>query len=153
VTDDASTAARLFSDVWRLMEMEDRSPDEDVLMVHQAHASLYHWLSAPGTGPAQVVRGEWLCSRVYAVLRRAEPALFHARRALEVCRRHGIADWDLGYVYEALARAAAVAGDVAAGRKLLETAYAALSGIAGADDRELLMDDLASVEAELAAVA
>ncbi len=63
----------------------------------------------PPTAPA----GEWLCSRVYAVLGRGEPALWHARRALAILEigGEGIEDWDRPAVYEALARACAVAGD------------------------------------------
>jgi len=50
-------------------------------------------------------------SRVYAVLGRAEPARHHAQRVLDVCLENGIGDWDLGFAYEALARAAAVVPD------------------------------------------
>jgi DNA-binding transcriptional MerR regulator len=53
--------ADLFNDTWRLMELEDRSPADDVLMIHQAHASAYHWLQV-GT-PQNVARSHWLCSR------------------------------------------------------------------------------------------
>jgi hypothetical protein len=47
-------------------------------MLHMAHASRFHWEQV-GT-PANLARGEWLCSRVYAVLRRPEPCLHHAAR-------------------------------------------------------------------------
>jgi hypothetical protein len=83
---------------------------------------------------------------VYCLLGRPEPARYHAERVLEICQRHGIGDWDLGYAYEALARAHAVAGDGAAARHWLDRAHAALAGIAAQDDRELLLDDLATVE-------
>jgi len=59
----------LFNDTWRLMEKEDRTPEEDDQMVHQAHASAYHWLQV-GT-PANFARSHWQCSRVYCVLGRA----------------------------------------------------------------------------------
>jgi hypothetical protein len=142
-------AVRLFNDVWRMMELEDRQPGEDALMVHQAHASLYHWLQV-GT-PENAARGEWQCSRVYCLLRRPEPALYHAARVLETCQRHGIGDWDLGYAYEALARAHAVAGDVPAARHRLAEARAAAAVIAADEDRELLLHDLATVEEEISA--
>jgi len=137
-------AVMLFNDVWRLMELEDRGPDEDALMIHEAHASLYHWLQA-GT-PQNAARGEWQCSRVYCLAGRAEPALYHAARVLAICARNGIADWDLAYAYEAHARAYAVAGDVATAREWLGRAEAALAEVAEEDDRELLRDDLSTVE-------
>ena len=67
-------------------------------MIHAAHASRYHW-SKVGTN-ANLARGEWQVSRVYTVLDRAEPALYHAHRCLthvEAGARtgDGIEDWDL----------------------------------------------------------
>jgi DNA-binding transcriptional MerR regulator len=133
----------LFNDTWRLMEKEDRTPDEDAQMVHQAHASAYHWLQA-GT-PENVARGHWQCSRVYCVLGRGEPALYHARFVLDLCQRHGIGDWDLAFAYEALARAHAVAGDREEARRWLEQARLASADIAEDDDRELLLSDLETI--------
>ena len=66
---------------------------EDDRMLHMAHASRFHW-EAVGTA-ANLARGEWQCSRVYAVLGRSEPSLHHARRVLEICRLAQIGDWDL----------------------------------------------------------
>jgi hypothetical protein len=133
----------LFNDVWRLMEKEDRTPDEDALMVHEAHASLYHWLR--GGGPENAARGEWQVSRVYCVLRRPEAALYHARRVLDICQRHGIGDWDLGFAYEALARAHAVAGDEQEMARWLEQARAAADQVVEESDRDLLLADLGTV--------
>ena len=99
------------------METEDRTQAQDDRMLHMAHASRHHWEQV-GT-PANLARGEWLCSRVYAVLGRGEPSLHHARRVLELCEEHGIGDWDLAFAHEALARAHAVAGDRAASEEAL----------------------------------
>lgn len=135
--------ADLFNDTWRLMELEDRSPADDVLMIHQAHASAYHWLQA-GT-PNNVARSHWLCSRVYCVVGRAEPALFHARLVLSTCQEHGIGDWDLAFAYEALGRAYAVAGDHDEARRHVEQARLASADISIDEDRELLLGDLETI--------
>jgi DNA-binding transcriptional MerR regulator len=135
----------LFNDTWRLMEKEDRTPDEDAQMIHQAHASAYHWLQAGG--PEHFARSHWQCSRVYCVLGRGEPALYHARFVLDLCQRHGIGDWDLAFAYEALARAHAVAGDKDEARRWLELARLASADIAEDDDRELLLSDLETISA------
>ncbi len=95
--------------------------------------------------PANLARGEWLCSRVYAVLGRGEPALHHARRVLELCEEHRIGDWDLAFAHEALARAHAVAGDRAACEQALERARAAAEDITDTQDRELLDADLRTI--------
>jgi tetratricopeptide (TPR) repeat protein len=135
----------LFNDTWRLMEKEDRTPDEDARMIHQAHASAYHWLQV--CTPANAARSHWQCSRVYCVVGRPEPALYHARLVLDTCQRHGIGDWDLAFAYEALARAYAVAGDREEARRWLEQARLASVDIAADDDRELLLADLATIPA------
>jgi hypothetical protein len=101
----------LFNFTWTLLEKPDRTPPEIDTMIHAAHAARYHWIEAADSTPANLARGEWQCSRVYAVLRRAEPSLWHARRCLEICRENGIGDWDIAFAYEALARASRVAGD------------------------------------------
>jgi DNA-binding transcriptional MerR regulator len=136
-------AASLFNATWDLMEKGDRTPAEDDRMIHSAHASRYHWEQV-GTA-ANLARGEWQCSRVYAVLRRAEPCLHHAQRVLDICQQNGIGDWDLGFAYEALARGSAVAGDGAAARMWTERALAAAGGIAEEEDRALLLADLETI--------
>jgi DNA-binding transcriptional MerR regulator len=132
----------LFNDTWRWMEKEDRTPDEDALMIHQAHSSLFHWLQS-NSGPQHAARGEWQVSRVYCVVRRSEPAMYHAKRVLEICQRHGIGDWDLAFAYEALARASSVAGDREEVRRYVEQAR--LVEIAEDDDREAVNADLETI--------
>jgi hypothetical protein len=135
-------AVDLFNEVWRLMEHPARDASVDDRMLHAAHASRYHWGEVGE--PVNLVRGEWQCSRVYAVLGRPEPAAWHARRCLELCQEHDIADFDLAYAYEALTRAARIAGDAAAVATWAEQARAAGGAIAEDDDRELFEKDLAS---------
>jgi len=141
--DERRLSADLFNGVGQLLEKEDRSIAEDDRMLHMAHASRFHWENV-GTA-ANLARGEWQCSRVYAVLRRPEPALFHAQRVIDHCKDNGIGDWDLAFGYEALARGHAVAGDVEAARAATEQALAAVEEIAEEDDRSLVLGDLETI--------
>jgi DNA-binding transcriptional MerR regulator len=144
---DAATrrqlAVGLFNHTWTLLEKADRTPDEDDEMLHAAHASRYHWGEVGG--PENRARGEWQCSRVYAVLGRGEPALWHARRCLAICEEHGIADWDIAAAYEALARASLVGGERAEATRWAANARTALAAVADADDREQIEQDLAAL--------
>ncbi|MDQ1713564.1 MAG: MerR family transcriptional regulator, thiopeptide resistance regulator [Frankiaceae bacterium] len=133
-------AIDLYNGLWPLLERPSRTADEDAALVHQAHASLYHW-SQVGERVNRA-RGEWMCSRVYAVLGRAEPALWHARRAVELAEPAG--DWDLAIAYEAVARARAVAGDAAGARDWIARARAV--PVADDDDRAVVEKDLRAVE-------
>jgi hypothetical protein len=135
----------LFNAVWTYLDMPDRTQEQDDLMVHMAHASRYHWEESGLGGPENNARGEWQVSRVYSVVGRAEPALYHARRCLEICETNGIGDFDLAFAYEALARASAVAGDTEAARGYVGLAHGAREGIAEDDDRELFDADIATI--------
>ncbi|HKA69361.1 MAG TPA: hypothetical protein VKG85_09620 [Actinomycetes bacterium] len=136
-------AVSLFNGVWRLLETERRTPEQDDEMIHMAHASRYHW--GPIGTAANRVRGEWQCSRVYATLGRAEPAQYHARRALEICQQHGIGDFDLAFCYEALARASAIAGDADESARWTARAVEATEQIGDPEDRDLVRADLATI--------
>ncbi len=145
-TDDAThrqLAADLFNNVWTLLDAPDRTPMQDDEMLHAAHASRHHW-GAVGS-PANLARGEWQCSRVYAVLGRAEPALWHARRCLALCEEHGIGDWDIAFAHEAIARALKVAGDHAGAETAVQRARELSAAIAEDEDRDLLLSDLATI--------
>jgi DNA-binding transcriptional MerR regulator len=141
--DERKLAARLFNATWDLMEKENRSRDDDDAMLHMAHASRHHW----GQVGAQVnfARGEWQCSRVYAVLRRPEPCLHHAQRVLDISTEQSLGGFDLAFAYEALARGHAINGDLEQARALTEQALAAAEDIAEDDDRDLLRSDLETI--------
>ena len=137
-------AAGLYNDVWRLMEIPVRLPAQDDEMLHAAHASRYHWGKVGE--PVNFARGEWICSRVYSVLGRPEPALWHARRCLALLEESGGGEsWDLPAAYEALARASYVAGDTAETERWIEMAHAALAAVTDADDRKHIEDDLKTI--------
>jgi DNA-binding transcriptional MerR regulator len=133
-------AADLFNRTWELLELASRTPSQDDEMIHAAHASRHHWGQVGE--PQNLARGEWQCSRVYAVLRRPEPALWHARRCLAICEEHGIGDWDIAAAQEAMARASLVAGDEAAAREWQGRARTSCAVIADEEDRRIIESDL-----------
>ena len=137
-------AADLFDHTWTLLELPGRTTEQDDEMIHAAHASRYHW-GEVGT-PANRSRGEWQCSRVYAVLGRGEPALHHARRCLAICQEHDLGDWDLAAAWEAVARASWVAGDPVAAREALARGREALDAIGDIEDRRIIAADLDELE-------
>ena len=146
--DERRLAATLFNGVWDLLEKPDRNAADDDAMLHAAHASRHHW-GVVGE-PVNWARGEWQISRVYAVLRRAEPALHHARRYLALVTAHELEPFDLGYAHEAHARAFMVAGRPADQAHHVEQARAAADKITDAEERELLVQDLAQLDGETA---
>ena len=75
----------------------------------------------------------------------AEPALYHARRVLDLCQHNGVGDFDLAFAHEALARASAIAGDADRAREHTKQALAAAEDIADHDDRDLVLADLETI--------
>jgi hypothetical protein len=136
-------AAELFNGTWDLILKKRRTKEEVDAMIHMAHASRYHW-SLVG-GPKELAIGEWQISRVYAVLSRPEPSLFHAQRALEICEARHVDGFPLAYAYEALARAFAIAGKSRLREACLKLAKAAGTKIDDAEDREQFLKDLRTV--------
>jgi hypothetical protein len=136
-------AVDLFNHVWTLLRLDERTVEQEDEMIHAAHASRHFWGRVGA--PENRARGEWQCSRVYAVLGRGEPAVHHARRCLEICEAHGIGDWDLAFAYEALARAHGLGGHEAAAARYKTLAREAGDAIADAEDREVFDSDYATL--------
>lgn len=128
--------------VWELLGKEARTPQEDDLMIHAAHASRYHW-SMVGTA-INLQRGEWLISRVYATLNHPESALYHAQRCFYFTMEEELVDFDLAYAYEAMARAYAAAGDEGEYDKYMNLATEAGEKIAAEENKNLFFEDLRS---------
>jgi hypothetical protein len=138
--------AQLFNHVWALLDTEDRTAQVDDEMLHAAHASRWHWAQSGATDVRQrLAVGEWQCSRVYAVLGRGEPALFHAGRCQQLAESESIEEWVLASAHEAMARASRVAGDRQAFEEWRERARVAVAAIADAEDREVIENDLATL--------
>jgi len=112
-------------------------------MLHAAHASRFHWGCAGR--PVNISIGEWQISRVYAELGRAEPARFHAQRALDIARRSHLANFYVAYGYEALARAASVAHKRSDRDRFLRAARRYGARVRDLDDRRMLWEDLESI--------
>lgn len=149
---DADTHRRLgkelYNQTWSLLETVDRTPEQDDEMVFTTHASSYHWSKAGGT-LANAARGHWQIARVYATLGRGEPAVWHARRCVDLAEAAGAAgvadDWDLAAALESLARAQSVAGDASGARATLARARQALDAILDPEDREQIEQDIDSI--------
>ena len=53
---------------WKLLEKVDRNDNDNKRMLNFAKASLYHWQRSPHFKPVNKQRGDWLISRIYAIL-------------------------------------------------------------------------------------
>jgi hypothetical protein len=134
-----------FNSTWDLLDKSNRTKEEEVSMIHSVHASRYHWGQIGA--PLQFERGEWQISRVYSVLGRSEPALYHAKLCLEICKENDIADFDIAFAFEAMARAYAVAGDEENYENYRSKAERAGEEIEDKGNRDYFMGELNSIKA------
>ncbi len=130
--------------VWQLLGQSERTPAEDEEMTLAAQASLYHWLHAGTAVHAQ--RGQWLLAHVYTVLEEPALAMKHASRCMELTKAHeaAMADFDLAYAHEALARVHALQGDGQKAKEHFALAARAGEAIADAESKEIFQGDFHS---------
>ncbi len=99
-------AIELHKETWSLIDKETRTEDENIAMIHTAHACQYHWTQVGK--PVNIQRGEWLLSKVYWLLSMGESALVHAERCWLLTNQYefqlnteaGFVDFDLAYANE-----------------------------------------------------
>jgi hypothetical protein len=138
-------AKSTFNKTWDYLDKKDRTNEDDLDMIHTVHTSRYHWgfLVSEGTGgPINLQRGEWIISRVYSVLERGEPALYHAKKCLEITEKNDIKDFDLAFAYEAMARASALLKNKKDYEKYIKLAKDSGEKIKKKDDKDYFFEDL-----------
>ncbi len=136
-------AVSFFNETWRLLDKPHRTPEEDVRMIHLAHASRLHWEFL--NTPENQALGEWQVSRVHAVLRQRDSALYHARHSLDIAQRNNLAPFYLACGHEAMAMAVALSDRQAALTHIIAAARKIATDIAGPKDKKIIDEDLSGV--------
>jgi hypothetical protein len=135
-----------FNKAWDLIETEERTPADEDEMLNLSLASLWHWTQRADCTKKELSIGYWQVSRIYAITGRPENAMWYAQRCLEVTEDAELPPFYMGYAYEALARAASANRDRRATAEYLGRARAYAAREQSEDDRQLLLDDLATIE-------
>lgn len=136
-------SANCFNQAWGLIDKTDRTPEENELLISTCHASIWHWRQRVDCTSQNLSIGYWQLSRVYSLLGEAK----NARKYGEFCLvySHSEAPFYLGYAYEALARAAAVEGDLETKQRYLEQGFATAQSVTDEVERDMLVKDLDSL--------
>jgi hypothetical protein len=136
-------AVECFNGTWDLLDRSDRTPEEDIKLIHMAHASRFHWGEIGS--PINFARGDWQLSRVYAVLGIGETAFKYAESSLNICKENGIGDFDLAFAYEALARASSILGNSEQLEEYKSSAQEAGEAIIKDGDRDYFFSELKTI--------
>lgn len=135
-----------FNRTWEVIGKTIRAPAEEEQMLLLAFASFYHWTQRPDCTAEKRSISLWQVSRVYALLGQAENARRYAEQCLVESDSPGLPSYCLGYAYEALARAALVAGKKDKMREYLALAHQIAEKMTDEEDRETLLADLATIQ-------
>ena len=130
--------------VWELLVRDKRSPEEDEMMVHAAHASYLHWVTAGTELHRQ--RGVWLLARVYAELAMGPMSRKFADQCRAMTEAHAdqLEEFDKAYALEAMARSHAVTGEFEEAKYYYEQLKKEIDTISNPNDRELVESDTQS---------
>jgi hypothetical protein len=137
-------SANCFNAAWDLIDREKRTDEEDRQMILANMASIYHWTQRKDCTDQNLSVGFWQSSRIFSLLNQPE----NARRFADLSLKYAATATPFfqGYAYEALARAAKIAGDAAAQAEYLAKAKELVEVVTNADERKFLSADLESLE-------
>jgi hypothetical protein len=133
-------AVELFNRSWDLLEMEERSADDDAEMLAAAFGSAWHWQQV-GTAE-NIALGDHQIAKVASHVGQPALALHYARRALEAIEIGHFGDWQVAAAYEGMARACAAAGDSAGRDYWVQRCTIALGAVPDAADRSVVAEQL-----------
>ena len=138
--------AQCFNAAWDLVEKSQRTTEVDEQMLRLSLASHWHWTQRNDyTAKTQSI-AHWQTARIYALLGQADNARRYAQLCLQASQIQGMASFYLTYVYEALARAEAVAGNKREMVLYLDEAHQIANTITESDSKQQLLADLATIK-------
>lgn len=138
-------AAHCFNQAWGLIDKTDRTPQEDEQMIRLNMTSTWHWTQRDDCTDKNLSIGYWQAARIFAILGDAVQARKYGEMCLAYSQGEDIGPFFLGYAYEALARAEAIAGNDAEKDKYITLAYQAAEGVSDADSKKALLEDLTTI--------
>jgi hypothetical protein len=125
-------------------QADQRSPEEDMTMLHTAIASLWHWTQRDDVTNENLSVGYWQVSRVYNLIKQPHNARTYGLLALKYADR--LNPFFKAFAYETLARAEMQSSNRVIMLVYLEKANAMAELIEEEEERNLLMKYLSSIK-------
>lgn len=155
MTDDEAAwhrriAVGQFNRAWDLIDLPDRSADQESEMLLAAVTSRWHW-GEIGTAE-NLAAGEWQVAHVAALIGHGHLARRFAERNLAIAEQEGWTGWQLASANEAMARASAVLGDLDACDRYAEAAERALAAEPDPDNAAVVRGQLDTIERDGGAI-
>ncbi len=145
MTDHRRLGVDLFNQTWDHLDRDDRSPADDAAMLGAALASWHHWRQVGE--PKNFAISDWQVSRVLAVLGEGRLARHFGELSLRWATEHDLSPFYEAYAHEAIARAAALQGDLRARDEHVARGRVAAAQVRGDNDQDAVLADLDEVAA------
>lgn len=137
-------SAEYFNRTWEYIEKADhRSREENMIMLHTAIASLWHWTQRDDVKPENLAVGYWQVSRVYNLIQQPNNARTYGLLSLKYAE--GLDPFFKAYAYETLARAEMQSKNRVIMTIYLEKAHQMVEQIQNEENKQLLLKDLESI--------
>ncbi len=133
-----------FNNAWDLIDQPSRTPEEDEEMIRLSLASAWHWKQRDDCTQENLSVSFWQTSRIYSILGQVDNARRYARLCLDASQGEDVAQFYLGYAYEAMARSESLVGDTQV-EQYLEKARNITAAMSDSDEKLKLLDDLAAI--------
>jgi hypothetical protein len=144
--DHRSLAVGYFNAAWDLIDMQDRTTEQDLEMLANACASRQHWSQAGGSARNLVI-ADWQVAHAASVAGLPDVAVRFAAAAVHRAEASDVPDWLVASAHEGLARAYAAAGDAAAYEQEATTTRDLLATAQPGENRDLVASQLAGIAA------
>jgi hypothetical protein len=144
--DHRKLAGNYFNATWDLIDLPDRTPEQNRDMLAVAAASRQHWVEAGGTEENLAV-ADWQVAHTAALAGFADVALSFAKAAVDRADAADVPIWMKASTHEGLARAHAAAGDRTGYDREVLIARGLLEQVTDNGDRELIESQLESIPA------
>jgi hypothetical protein len=140
-----ASAVASFNGAWELIDLPDRTPEQNRRMLTLAFAARWHW-GEIGTAE-NIAVSDWQVGHAAALAGEVSLAKTFSAAAYEVARSDDLPDWLRASSAEGMARACAVDGDRAGYDRYAEEARTLIAGLEDEEDRALITGQLASIPA------
>ena len=135
-----------FNRAWDLIDLPERSADQESELLALAFASHWHWTQREDYSPAKASISNWQISRVFALIGDGPMAVRFGERALNVLKDPNESPFLTAYAYEAQARGLAVSGNHDTARLMLEQGSSYAAQIESDENRSLVAADLEQLQ-------
>lgn len=136
-------SAENFNKTWEYIEKSNRTQEDDMVMLHTAISSLWHWTRREGATAENLSVGYWQVSRVFCLIGQPDNARTYGLLSLKYAEK--LEAFFKGYACETLARAEMQSGNRVTMLFYLDKAHEMAGQVSDDEEKQLILKDLETI--------